>query len=88
MPWVGFFFVLAVSAGARAQAPARSAPLEPKIDGSGPDYTVEFDDDALNALGQGLLIPRIVVRPRVPRTTLIRPRTSFRNELLKTAEAI
>jgi hypothetical protein len=80
-------FVLAAPGLALAQPHAQREAPEPRIDGTGGSYTVEFVDDALNALGHGTLIPRIVVRPRVPRTTLIRPRTSFVNQLLKSAES-
>lgn len=57
-----------------------------KIDGSGPTYAVQFSDDPLNALKDGVLIPRIVVRPGAARTMLLRPRTSFVTELLKSVE--
>jgi hypothetical protein len=80
-------FVLAAPGLALAQPHTQRDAAEPKVDGTDASYTVEFIDDALNALGHGTLIPRIVVRPRVPRTTLIRPRTSFVNQLLKSAES-
>lgn len=41
----------------------------------------------MNALGYDGLIPRIVVRPHALRTTLIRPRTSFVTELLKSSSS-
>lgn len=60
---------------------------DPRVEGSGATYSVQFVDDPLNALGEDGIIPRIVVRPHAPRTTLIRPRTSFVTELLKTESA-
>jgi hypothetical protein len=82
--WVAFGVSVSVAGAANAQT---ARPSEPNVDGTGASYTVEFVDDALNALGQDVLIPRIVVRPRAPRTTLIRPRTSFVTELLKSADS-
>lgn len=60
----------------------------PKVDGSGATYSVEFVEDPLNALAEGTIIPRIVVRPGPVRTMLLRPRTSYVSEMLKTVEAI
>jgi hypothetical protein len=86
--WLGLVTISAVSSlSAAAFAETGGSVDDPKIDGAGASYTVEFVDDALNALGQDTLIPRIVVRPRPPRTTLIRPRTSFVTELLKSADS-
>jgi hypothetical protein len=59
-----------------------------KIDGSGPSYKVEFIDDPLNALNDGVVIPRIVVRPGPVRVMLLRPRTSFVTEMLKSVEVL
>lgn len=59
-----------------------------KVDGSGPSYRVEFMDDPLNALNDGQIIPRIVVRPGTARTMLLRPRTSFVTEMLKSVESM
>lgn len=49
-------------------------------------YGYEFEDDPLNAGGFGPNDATIRVRPRAARTTLIRPRTSFVPEMLKSVE--
>lgn len=49
-------------------------------------YGYEFEDDPLNAGGFGPNDATIRVRPRAARTTLIRPRTSFVKEMLKSVE--
>lgn len=51
---------------------------------SGYGYT--FDDDPLNAGGFGPNDATIRVRPKAARATLIRPRTSFVPEMLKSVE--
>lgn len=51
-------------------------------------YGYEFDDDPLNAGGFGPNDTTIRVRPKAARTTLIRPRTSFVPEMLKSVENI
>jgi len=51
-------------------------------------YGYTFDDDPLNAGGFGPNDATIRVRPRAARTTLIRPRTSFVPEMLKSVENI
>lgn len=80
--------VIALSAGILAFATttiafAQGAP-ESKTDGYG--YT--FDDDPLNAGGFGPNDATIKVRARAARTTLIRPRTTFVQEMLKSVENI
>lgn len=55
-------------------------------DGEGGGYGYEFTDDPLNAGGFGPNDATIRVRPGPVRTTLIRPRTSFVNEMLKSVE--
>ena len=52
------------------------------------DYGYKFDDDPLSAGGFGPGDARIIVRPAAARTTLIRPRTSFVPEMLKSVENI
>lgn len=52
----------------------------------GEGYGYEFDDDPLNAGGFGPNDATIRVRPRAARSTLIRPRTSFVPEMLKSVE--
>jgi hypothetical protein len=56
--------------------------------GNGGDYGYKFDDDPLSAGGFGPNDARILVRPQAARTTLIRPRTSFVPEMLKSVENI
>jgi len=51
-------------------------------------YGYEFSDDPLNAGGFGPSDATIRVRPTAARTTLIRPRTSFVPEMLKSVENI
>ena len=73
-----------------APAFAQSAPADkPAAGGDGADgYGYEFEDDPLNAGGFGPNDATIKVRPRAARTTLIRPRTSFVTEMLKSVENI
>jgi hypothetical protein len=70
--------VLAISSEALAQG----ADKKKKDDG----YGYEFSDDPLNAGGFGPNDATIRVRPGPVRTTLIRPRTSFVPEMLKSVE--
>ena len=51
-------------------------------------YGYEFDDDPLAAGGFGPNDATIRVRPKAARTTLIRPRTSFVPEMLKSVETL
>jgi hypothetical protein len=58
-----------------------------KADGDkGDGYGYEFDDDPLAAGGFGPSDATIRVRPRAARTTLIRPRIQFVDEMLKSVE--
>jgi hypothetical protein len=60
---------------------------EPKEGGDkGDGYGYEFDDDPLSAGGFGPNDATIRVRPRAARTTLIRPRIQFVDEMLKSVE--
>jgi hypothetical protein len=68
-----------VSAGAFAQAKETAAK-------EGEGYGYEFDDDPLSAGGFGPNDATIRVRPRAARTTLIRPRIQFVDEMLKSVE--
>ncbi len=64
-------------------APAAFAQSE----GGGDDgYGYEFSDDPLSAGGFGPNDSTIRVRAKAQRTTLIRPRTSFVPEMLKSVE--
>jgi hypothetical protein len=76
-------FVLSSAPAAFAQQPA-AAPAG----GGGKDegYGYEFSDDPLAAGGFGPNDATIRVRPGPVRTTLIRPRTSFVPEMLKSVE--
>ena len=87
-------FLLLSSASAFGQAPP-AAGGEPAAGGAAPKasaggkdegYGYEFSDDPLAAGGFGPNDATIRVRPGPVRTTLIRPRTSFVPEMLKSVE--
>ena len=84
-------FLLLSSTGAFAQ-PAPAAPggggpaAKPAAGGRDEGYGYEFSDDPLAAGGFGPNDATIRVRPGPVRTTLIRPRTSFVPEMLKSVE--
>ena len=84
------FAALALGALTFAVAPAALAQAGEAVKDSKTDegYGYEFDDDPLNAGGFGPNDATIRVRPRAARTTLIRPRTSFVPEMLKSVENI
>lgn len=84
--WPALLATNALAQPAPAEKSGSASESGMKVDGSGPSYTVEFVDDPLNALNDGLLIPRIVVRPGAVRVMLLRPRTSFVTEMLKSVE--
>jgi len=67
---------------ASGAALAQDKPAGDKGDG----YGYEFDDDPLAAGGFGPSDATIRVRPRAARTTLIRPRIQFVDEMLKSVE--
>ena len=73
-----------VSGAAFAQTKETPAAGGDKGDG----YGYEFDDDPLSAGGFGPNDATIKVRPKAARTTLIRPRTHFIPEMLKSVENI
>jgi len=76
------------SASAFAQQPGGGG-AQPKASGGGgkdEGYGYEFSDDPLAAGGFGPNDATIRVRPGPVRTTLIRPRTSFVPEMLKSVE--
>ncbi len=84
-------FLLLSSTSAFGQAPAPGAAAggaAPKASGGAKDegYGYEFSDDPLAAGGFGPNDATIRVRPGPVRTTLIRPRTSFVPEMLKSVE--
>jgi hypothetical protein len=72
----------AFMASGAAFAQAKEAAGGEKGDG----YGYEFDDDPLAAGGFGPSDATIRVRPRAARTTLIRPRIQFVDEMLKSVE--
>ena len=72
--------VLAPTAVAQERAPRSSSS---SADGS---YSYRFEDDPLGATGLDAAFPRIVILTRADRATLIRPRTAFVVELLKSVE--
>lgn len=81
--------VVLMSGIAAAQAPAGGPPTGGGPGGAGEKkdgYGYEFTDDPLNAGGFGPNDATIRVRPGPVRTTLIRPRTSFVPEMLKSVE--
>jgi len=71
-------FALAIASEAMAQGAAGKKKEE--------GYGYEFSDDPLAAGGFGPNDATIRVRPGPVRTTLIRPRTSFVPEMLKSVE--
>jgi hypothetical protein len=73
-------------AGAAAAQAAHAAPPGGAAAGKDSGYGYEFSDDPLNAGGFGPNDATIRVRPGPVRTTLIRPRTSFVPEMLKSVE--
>lgn len=73
--------VLSLAAGA-ASAQQKEITESKTDDG----YGYSFDDDPLNAGGFGPNDATIRVRAKAARTTLIRPRTSFVPEMLKSVE--
>jgi hypothetical protein len=82
--------IVAISIGFAAFA-LSSAALAQDAKGGGDKadgYGYEFSDDPLNAGGFGPNDATIKVRPRAARTTLIRPRTTFVPEMLKSVENI
>ncbi len=79
--------LLMLSASSRAQDAAPAA-AGAGASGAGGDYGYKFEDDPLSAGGFGPSDATIRVRPGPVRTTLIRPRTSFVPEMLKSVENI
>lgn len=82
--------IVAVSFGLAAFALSSAALAQDAKAGGekGEGYGYEFSDDPLNAGGFGPNDATIKVRPRAARTTLIRPRTTFVPEMLKSVENI
>ena len=85
-----FLALLAVLARSRSDAAQAGGGGRAAAGGGGADgdYGYEFEDDPLSAGGFGPTDATIRVRPGPVRTTLIRPRTSFVPEMLKSVENI
>jgi hypothetical protein len=89
--WIAAVASLMISTSAFAQQPAAAGGGGDKAGGvksgdSKEGYGYEFSDDPLSAGGFGPSDATIRVRPGPVRTTLIRPRTSFVPEMLKSVE--
>ncbi len=80
------FMLFAMVVGAGALFSSSALAQDVKSTDSDGGYGYEFSDDPLNAGGFGPNDATIRVRPGPVRTTLIRPRTSFVNEMLKSVE--
>jgi len=87
--WLMSALAAAVLVLAPSQSRAQDASAAPSATGGGQgDYGYKFEDDPLSAGGFGPSDATIRVRPGPVRTTLIRPRTSFVPEMLKSVENI
>ncbi len=86
----GALVLLSAQSFAQDAAPAAAGGAPAAAGGSGGtgDYGYKFEDDPLSAGGFGPNDATIRVRPGPVRTTLIRPRTSFVPEMLKSVENI
>jgi hypothetical protein len=79
--------ITSVAVGLAAFMASGAALAQDKAAGDkGDGYGYEFDDDPLAAGGFGPNDATIRVRPRAARTTLIRPRIQFVDEMLKSVE--
>jgi len=86
---IGVVSLFTLSAGgALAQDRPASQPAEPLLFGTGATYEYKFDDDPLAALPNGTIIPRITVRGGVLHARLMRPRTQFVVEMLKSTDTL
>src|SRR5436190_651909 len=84
----GFLLTTTAAFAQQPGAPGAGG-AQPKASGGGgkdEGYGYEFSDDPLAAGGFGPNDATIRVRPGPVRTTLIRPRTSFVPEMLKSVE--
>jgi hypothetical protein len=77
---------LLTATGVNAQGQRSEAATKPLVFGSDEAYEVRFDDDPLAALPNGVIVPRITVRQGVGSPRLMRARTQFVVEMLKSAE--
>jgi hypothetical protein len=79
----GVLFVLALATTSATAAAEKPKPAPPtNADG----YSYSFTDDSLLAGATGVTGIQLVMRPGGIRATLIRPRTAFVVELLKSVE--
>ena len=83
---VGVLVAVATPSTAYAQDKPAAAAGGKAAGGKEDSYGYEFSDDPLSAGGFGPSDATIRVRPGPVRTTLIRPRTSFVPEMLKSVE--
>lgn len=73
----------------RGSTSARQRNAEVRVtNAEGASYTARFDDDLLTSLVSGGDIPKIEVRGTTAYGYLIRPRTQFVRELLKSVELL
>ena len=79
-------FVVGVAAGSIAFLVCGAAFAQISSEDTNEGYGYTFDDDPLAAGGFGPNDATIKVRARAARTTLIRPRTTFVPEMLKSVE--
>jgi hypothetical protein len=80
--------LFSLSGKSYAQEAGGAAATTTTASGASGDYGYKFEDDPLAAGGFGPSDATIRVRPGPVRTTLIRPRTSFVPEMLKSVENI
>jgi hypothetical protein len=85
---IGSLAALLLSMSAKSYAQETAAAASATGGGANGDYGYKFEDDPLAAGGFGPSDATIRVRPGPVRTTLIRPRTSFVPEMLKSVENI
>ena len=85
--WIAAFATVALVTSSSLSF-AQEATATPSGAGGNGDYGYKFEDDPLSAGGFGPADATIRVRPGPVRTTLIRPRTSFVPEMLKSVENI
>jgi hypothetical protein len=86
--WILGVFAATALAAIPSVSFAQDAASAPSATGGNGDYGYKFEDDPLSAGGFGPSDATIRVRPGPVRTTLIRPRTSFVPEMLKSVENI
>ena len=82
------FLLLAAPALADETAPAKAAAAAPTDAKSDKGYGYQFEDDPLQSGVAGTTGFVLKVRPKGAREVLLRPRTSFVPEMLKSVEAL